>query len=105
MAETPGATRVLLIEGEAQIAAGLAMILGATGFAVEVANSGETGLDLARMCDFDLVLLGPNPPALADGGDMAARLRLARIDRPMRLLAATRDPGGDPAALQINPLP
>lgn len=68
------ATRVLLIEDEANLRASLSFILDREGYAVESAATGEEGLALAQAQPPDLVVLDVNLPGI-DGYETCERLR------------------------------
>ena len=82
--------RVLIVEDEDHLAAGLKLNLEAEGFAAEVEENGEDAL--ARLLDgdrgvFDVVLLDVMLPGL-DGFEVVRRLREARRFVPVMLLTA-----------------
>lgn len=49
--------KILLVDDEAQLTDALSAILKRNKFAVDVANDGETGYDLALYGDYDLIVL------------------------------------------------
>lgn len=82
--------RVLIVEDEDHLAAGLKLNLEAEGFAADVEENGEDAL--ARLLDgdagaFDVVLLDVMLPGL-DGFEVVRRLRQARRFVPVMLLTA-----------------
>ena len=82
--------RVLIVEDEDHLAAGLKLNLEAEGFAADVEENGEDAL--ARLLDgdrgaFDVVLLDVMLPGL-DGFEVVRRLREARRFVPVMLLTA-----------------
>ena len=82
--------RVLIVEDEDHLAAGLKLNLEAEGFAAEVEENGEDAL--TRLLDgdrgaFDVVLLDVMLPGL-DGFEVVRRLRGARRFVPVMLLTA-----------------
>lgn len=99
----PGAdgNRVLLIERDPAVGRSLELMLTNAGFYVALTTLGKDGLSFANTGDFDLVLLGPNPPELT-GGDLRSSLRLGRIDASFRLLSVSATAGGG-NAMQITP--
>jgi len=58
------AIRVLLVDDEAEFAAGLSKVLRRRGFEVEVAGGGEAALSLARARPFHVALLDVKMPGL-----------------------------------------
>ena len=80
--------RVLIVEDEDHLAAGLKLNLEAEGYAADVEDTGEAAL--ARLVDggaFDVVLLDVMLPGL-DGFEVVRRLREARQFVPVMLLTA-----------------
>ena len=86
-------SRLLIVEDDGSLAAGLARALGLEGHAVEHLDSGERAL--ARMAEtrFDLVVLDIGLPGI-DGFEVLRRLRLAGHAMPVLVLTA-RDAVGD----------
>ncbi len=87
-------SRVLIVEDEDHLAAGLKLNLEAEGYAADVEDTGEAAL--ARLVDggapaagrgFDVVLLDVMLPGL-DGFEVVRRLRAARQFVPVMLLTA-----------------
>ncbi len=80
--------RLLLVDDELQVAEGLAVLLRARGYAVELAHDGREALErLARDPLPDLVLLDYEMPEL-DGEEVLRRLRLdPRLERLPVLMA------------------
>ncbi|HEY0215756.1 MAG TPA: response regulator transcription factor [Cellulomonas sp.] len=79
--------RVLVVEDEARLAAGLRAGLEAEGFAVDVAHDGVDGLWLAQEKPYDVVLLDLMLPGL-DGYQVCRRMRKAGIWVPVVMLTA-----------------
>ena len=80
--------RVLIVEDEDHLAAGLKLNLEAEGYAADVEDTGEAALE--RLVDggaFDVVLLDVMLPGL-DGFEVVRRLRAARQFVPVMLLTA-----------------
>ena len=80
--------RVLIVEDEDHLAAGLKLNLEAEGYAADVEDTGEAALE--RLVDggaFDVVLLDVMLPGL-DGFEVVRRLREARQFVPVMLLTA-----------------
>ena len=78
--------RILLIEDEKVMARTLALIFSQAGFEHEVVTSGEAGVELARIYDYDLILLDLNLPDV-HGYEVLRRLRLSRISTPVMIIS------------------
>jgi two-component system copper resistance phosphate regulon response regulator CusR len=79
--------RVLLIEDEKKAAAFLAKGLGEAGYAVDVANDGIAGGDLAREQEFDLLIVDVMLPK-KDGWTVVQEVRAAGGRMPILFLTA-----------------
>jgi DNA-binding response OmpR family regulator len=79
--------RLLVVEDEARLAAGLRKGLEAEGFAVDVAATGSDGLWLARENAYDVVLLDIMLPELS-GLDLCGALRAEANWTPILMLTA-----------------
>lgn len=88
----PRNLRILIAEDDALNAAMLRAILEQLGHQVVHAQNGRRALDLARICDFDLVMLDGRMPIL-DGPQTAAALRA--LDGANRDVAIVAVIGGD----------
>jgi two-component system copper resistance phosphate regulon response regulator CusR len=85
--------RCLLIEDEKKVADFVARGLRAERFAVDVANDGDTGWDLASRFDYDLVILDLMLPGIT-GTELLERIRRKSGGTPVLILTArdaTRD--------------
>lgn len=91
-AEAPHGLRVLIAEDDALNAAMLRTILEQLGHRVVHAQNGKRALELARVCEFDLVMLDGRMPEM-DGHQAAAAIR--RLDGPCRNTAIVAVIGGD----------
>ncbi|MET0771452.1 MAG: response regulator transcription factor [Candidatus Limnocylindrales bacterium] len=79
--------RVLIVEDETRLAAGLRMGLEAEGFAVDVAASGVDGLWLAREVAYDAIVLDILLPGM-NGYAVCEALRKAGTWTPILMLTA-----------------
>ena len=79
--------RILVIEDEKKTAAFLAKGLRETGFVVDLARDGETGLERARATRFDLLIVDVMLPN-KDGWDVVAELRRDGMRTPILFLTA-----------------
>ena len=90
---TEGPLRLLIVEDDGSLAAGLARALGLEGYAVEHLDTGETALARIAETGFDIVVLDIGLPGI-DGFEVLRRLRLAGHAMPVLVLTA-RDAVGD----------
>jgi two-component system alkaline phosphatase synthesis response regulator PhoP len=79
--------RVLVVEDEESLVMALRDRLESEGYAVTVANDGETGFDLATRQPFDLVLLDVALPR-KNGFDVCRDLRARGVQTPVLMLTA-----------------
>src|SRR5215212_2023761 len=79
--------RILIIEDDTSLAAGIARILEAEGYAVDQIMSGEHAAMAARHERFDLVILDVGLPGI-DGFEVLRRLRGAEYRVPVLVLTA-----------------
>ena len=84
--------RLLLIEDEPASARAAALTLAAAGFNLEVAATGEEGLDLAQAYTYDAVLLDLNLEDMS-GLDVLRELRRARVATPVIIVSGAQDLG------------
>lgn len=80
------AARVLIVEDDEAIAEVVQRMLRIDGYKTEIANDGESGLELAASFEPDLVILDLGLPRI-DGTEVARRLRAAS-DVPILVLTA-----------------
>jgi DNA-binding response OmpR family regulator len=79
--------RVLVVEDEVRLAAGLRRGLEAVGFAVDVAPDGTDGLWLARENPYDAIVLDLMLPGV-DGLEVCRTLRVEEVRTPILMLTA-----------------
>jgi len=79
--------RILLVEDDPSLARGLSATLKAAGYAVDVAEDGETALALAREEPFALITLDLGLPDIS-GLDVLKRLRRDGSRTPILILTA-----------------
>jgi two-component system OmpR family response regulator len=79
--------RILVAEDNTTLADGLATVLRASGYAVDVVNDGVSADVAARATDFDLVILDLNLPEM-DGLDVLRNLRHRRSMSSVLILTA-----------------
>jgi two-component system cell cycle response regulator CtrA len=78
--------RVLLIEDQRVIAKAIELMLTAQGFIVYSTDLGEEGLELARLYDYDIILLDLDLPDI-HGYDVLKDLRAAKVQTPVLVLS------------------
>lgn len=93
--------RLLVIEDEKAMAAGLRDGLEAEGFSVQVASDGVDGLWLARERPFDAIVLDLMLPGM-DGHTVCRELRAAQIWTPVLVLTARDDERDEVSALDTG---
>ena len=69
--------RVLLVEDDLTTARGITMMLRQSAMIVDSADTGEEAVELARLYDYDIVILDLMLPDI-DGSEVVRRLRAAR---------------------------
>src|SRR5436190_22511200 len=82
--------RVLLIEDEPTTAKSIELMLGSEGFNVYTMDLGEEGLDLAKLYDYDIILLDLNLPDM-HGYDVLKKVRTAKVSTPVLILSGLGD--------------
>jgi two-component system cell cycle response regulator CtrA len=82
--------RVLLIEDEATTAKAIELMLAAEGLTVCKTASGDEGVDLGMLYDYDIILLDLNLPDL-HGYDVLKKLRVAKVQTPVLVVSGIND--------------
>ncbi len=83
--------RILLIEDDPVSAKTVETALATERMVVELATTGEEGVELAKLYDFDLIILDLRLPDM-DGCEVVRRLRGARVRTPILILSGRTDP-------------
>ena len=78
--------RILLVEDDPTTSKSIEMMLTHANLNVYATDLGEEGIDLAKLYDYDLILLDLNLPDM-NGHEVLRQLRLARIDTPILILS------------------
>jgi two-component system OmpR family response regulator len=79
--------RVLVVEDEVKMAGLILRGLSEQGLSVDIAGSGEDGIDIARATAYDAIVLDVMLPGI-DGFETCRRLRLEGIWSPVLMLTA-----------------
>jgi len=82
--------RVLLVEDDPTTSRSIELILTHANLNVYTTASGEEGIDLAKLYDYDLILLDLNLPDM-NGHEVLRQIRLARVDTPILILTGADD--------------
>ena len=82
--------RVLLVEDDPTTAKSIELMLSHASLNVYTTALGEEGIDLAKLYDYDLILLDINLPDM-NGHEVLRQLRMARIDTPILILSGEDD--------------
>lgn len=82
--------RILLIEDDPATSKSIELMLGHANFNVYTTDLGEEGIDLAKLYDYDLILLDLVLPDI-NGHDVLRQLRVARIDTTILILSGETD--------------
>jgi two-component system alkaline phosphatase synthesis response regulator PhoP len=82
--------RILVVDDEAHLAAGISENLEAEGYATDVANDGAEGLEKIRANNYDLVLLDVMMPKL-NGLEVCETIRRDGVTTPVLFLTVKSD--------------
>ncbi|WP_120501326.1 response regulator transcription factor CtrA [Roseovarius sp. EL26] len=82
--------RVLLVEDDPTTSKSIELMLTHANLNVYTTDMGEEGIDLAKLYDYDLILLDLGLPDM-NGHEVLRQLRLARIETPILILSGTDD--------------
>src|SRR5260370_7708611 len=79
--------RILLVEDERKVASFIARTLRENAYAVDVADTGERGLELGRDVSYDAILLDVRLPGMS-GIEVCRELRQRGVEAPVMMLPA-----------------
>ena len=82
--------RVLLVEDDPNTSRSIELMLTKASLTVYATELGEEGIDLAKLFDYDLILLDLNLPDMS-GHDVLRQIRQARIATPILILSGADD--------------
>ena len=82
--------RVLLVEDDPTTSKSIEMMLTHADLNVYTTDLGEEGIDLAKLYDYDLILLDLGLPDM-NGHEVLRQLRLSRIETPILILSGADD--------------
>lgn len=82
--------RILLVEDDPTTSKSIELMLGNANLNVYATDLGEEGIDLAKLYDYDLILLDLNLPDM-NGHEVLRQLRRARVETPILILSGNDD--------------
>ena len=82
--------RILLVEDDPNMSRSIELMLTHANLNVYTTDLGEEGIDLAKLYDYDLILLDLNLPDM-NGHEVLRQLRLAKVDTPILILTGEDD--------------
>lgn len=82
--------RILLVEDDPTTSKSIELMLTHANLNVYATDLGEEGIDLAKLYDYDLILLDLNLPDM-NGHEVLRQLRIARIETPILILSGADD--------------
>ncbi len=82
--------RILLVEDDPTTSKSIELMLTHANLNVYATDLGEEGIDLAKLYDYDLILLDLNLPDM-NGHEVLRQLRVARVETPILILSGADD--------------
>ena len=82
--------RILLVEDDPTTSRSIELMLTHANLNVYCTDLGEDGVDLAKLYDYDLILLDLHLPDMS-GHEVLRQLRMARIETPILILSGADD--------------
>lgn len=82
--------RILLVEDDQSTARSIELMLNHANYNCYLTNMGEEGIDLAKLYDYDLILLDLDLPDM-NGMDVLRQIRMSRVDTPILILTGSDD--------------
>jgi two-component system, cell cycle response regulator CtrA len=82
--------RILLVEDDPTTSKSIELMLQNANLNVYATDLGEEGIDLAKLYDYDLILLDLNLPDM-NGLEVLRTLRNAKVETPILILSGADD--------------
>lgn len=82
--------RILLVEDDPSTSKSIELMLTHANLNIYTTDLGEEGVDLAKLYDYDLILLDLGLPDM-NGHEVLRQLRLARVETPILILSGADD--------------
>ena len=82
--------RILLVEDDPTTSSSIELMLTHANLNVYCTDMGEDGIDLAKLYDYDLILLDLNLPDMS-GHEVLRQVRQARVETPILILSGADD--------------
>ena len=82
--------RVLLVEDDPTTSKSIEMMLTHANLNVYTTDMGEEGIDLAKLYDYNFILLDLGLPYM-NGHEVLRQLRLTKVDTPILILSGSDD--------------
>lgn len=82
--------RILLVEDDPTTSRSIELMLTHANLNVYCTDMGEDGIDLAKLYDYDLILLDLNLPDMS-GHEVLRQIRQARVETPILILSGSDD--------------
>lgn len=82
--------RVLLVEDDPTTSRSIELMLNHANLNVYSTDLGEEGIDLAKLYDYDLILLDLNLPDI-NGHEVLRQLRMSKVETPILILSGADD--------------
>ena len=82
--------RILLVEDDPTTSRSIELMLTHANLNVYCTDMGEDGVDLAKLYDYDLILLDLNLPDMS-GHEVLRQIRQARVETPILILSGSED--------------
>jgi two-component system, cell cycle response regulator CtrA len=83
--------RVLLVEDDTIVARGITLALKGASMIVDTADTGEEAIELARLYDYDIIVLDLLLPDM-EGYEVVRKLRTSRVETPVLILSGLTRP-------------
>ena len=83
--------RVLLVEDDYAVSQSIEAMLKKEGMVVDATDSGEDGLDIAKLYDYDIIILDLMLPDM-NGYEVLKNLRNSKVNTPVLILSGLSEP-------------